>query len=496
MSFRKALRRADRGEAIKLAEAGTTKFQEWSDTDEPGLKIRVRGHSAKWILKFKSSTVTLGPVNRWSVEQARDMCSHIRGMLNSSIDPKPWIDARLAGATAEGAADVVLRRKGKQNNEWTVGTLMERYRDDHVKIGRVVRGKRNAPSVKTLKDVDSARLQEPFVKISNLLLRELDESELENYRNKLAELHGGSASRKGLAYLKAALSWARKHHPAEAGLVGVSQWWRDVANLHTEKTKDRLPSVEDLGMTIALAISARRLPGRSDKTQETSNTTIRALLTIVLTAQRREAIMTTETAELIEDEREGGGWGLLYRPPHVMKSRREHVLPIPPRAMKLIAGTEAVAQPTDSQWLFPATRKSKDGNLNHMDGSSVNKLLERLRGKDATSQEYSMPNLLALAGVEEPNWSPHDARNTFATMVEDWTTRGDAASAVLDHEGTGNQGVSRGAAAITRVAYSQSQRLPLKRIAMEPWCNAIIDAVEAALPKAEQLIESISPSNR
>lgn len=494
MSIRKTLRRADRGEAIKLAEAGTAEFQEWSDIDEPGLKIRVRGKSAKWILKFKTSTVTLGPVNRWSVEQAREMCSHVRAMLKSSINPKPWIDARLAGATAEGAADVVLRRKGKQNNEWTAGKLMERYRDDHIKVGRVVRGKRNAPSAKTLKDVESARLQEPFIRISNLLLRELDESALESYRNKLAELHGGSASRKGLAYLKAALSWARKHHPAEAGLVGVSQWWRDVANLHTEKTKDRLPSVEDLGMTIALAISARSLPGRSIKTQKTSDTTIRALWTMVLTSQRREAIITTEAGELIEDEREGGGWGLLYRPAHVMKSRREHVLPIPPRAMKLIAGTEAVAQPTDSQWLFPATRKSKDGSLNHMDGSSVNKLLERLRGKDETSQEYSMPNLLALAGVEEPNWSPHDARNTFATMVEDWTTRGDAASAVLDHEGTGNQGVSRGAAAITRIAYSQSQRLPLKRIAMEPWCDAIIDAVEAAMPNAEKLIESLPPS--
>lgn len=496
MSFRKALRRADRGEAIKLAEAGTTKFQEWSDTDEPGLKIRVRGQSAKWILKFKSSTVTLGPVNRWSVEQARDMCSHVRAMLKSSIDPKPWVDARLAGATAEGAADVVLRRKGKQNNEWTARKLMERYRDDHIKVGRVVRGKRNAPSAKTLKDVESALLQEPFVKISNLMLRELGESELENYRNKLAELHGGSASRKGLAYLKAALSWARKHHPAEAGLVGVSQWWRDVANLHTEKTKDRLPSVEDLGMSIALAISARRLPGRSDKTQETSDTTIRALWTIVLTAQRREAIMTAETSELIEDEREGGGWGLLYRPPHVMKSRREHVLPIPPRAMKLIAGTQAATHPTGSQWLFPATRKNKDGDINHMDGSSVNKLLDRLRGKDEKSKEYLMPNLLALAGVQEPNWSPHDARNSFATMVEDWTTRGDAASAVLDHEGSGNQGTTRGAAAITRVAYSQSQRLPLKRIAMEPWCNAIIDAVEAAIPNAENLIESLPPNKK
>lgn len=129
-----------------------------------------------------------------------------------------------------------------------------------------------------------------------------------------------------------------------------------------------------------------------------------------------------------------------------------------------------------------------------MDGSSVNKLLDRLRGKDEKSQAYSMPNLLALAGVQEPDWSPHDARNTFATMVEDWTTRGDAASAVLDHEGSGNQGISRGAAAITRVAYSQSQRLPLKRIAMEPWCNAIIDYVEAAIPKAEKLIESLPSS--
>ncbi|KGF67688.1 hypothetical protein LL06_20915 [Hoeflea sp. BAL378] len=418
------------------------------------------------------------------------MGSHIRAMLKSGLDPRPWIDARLAGATVEEAAGVVLRRAGKQNHEWNLLTLMERYRDDHIKVGRIVRGKRRAPSKKTLKDVESAILQQPFVDISALLVRELDERALESYRNKILSLHGGSASRKGLAYVKAALSWARKHHSADAGLVGVSQWWRDVASLHVEKTRDRFPSVEDLGMTIALAEIVRRLPGRSINSR-TSDTTLKALWMMVLTSQRREALISTEVGELIFDERAGDGWGILYRPPHVMKSRREHVLPLPPRAMNIIASSITASRSSGTNWLFPATRKGKNEEINHMDGSSVNKLLERLRGRDEKSQSATMPNLLTLAGIEEPNWSPHDARTTFATMVEDWTTRGDAASAVLDHEGSGSEIVSRGAAAITRTAYSQSQRLALKRIAMEPWCNAIIDAVEEARPRARVLIEKM-----
>lgn len=480
-------------DAIRLAQDGKTRLQEWSDVREQGLRLRVRKYNATWIFKFKDSTVTLGPALRWSVVQARAAASHVRGMLKSGLDPRPWVDARLAGASADEAAGVVLRREGKERNEWTLNVLMERYRDDHIKAGRVIRGQRRPPSANTLNDVEVLMRQQPYLDIAERLVRELDERALETYRNTLAKLHGGSASRKGLAYIKAALTWARKHHPAAAGLVGVAGWWRDVAALHVEQSKTRAPTLEDIGMTIALAEAARRLPGRRIKA-EVSEATLSALWLLAFTAHRREAVVSVERGELIEDVRAGDGWGILYRPPAAMKGRREHALPLPPSAMAILR--PVVNEKSNSAWLFPAARLARDGNEVHLHGSAINKLLERLRGGDEKSRAAGMPDLLTLAGVSVPDWSPHDVRRTFATLVEDWTTRGDAVSAVLDHEGIGAERATqdtaaRSAAAITRTAYSQSQRLLLKRIAMEPWCSAVVTAVDAARPLAAQVVASL-----
>ncbi len=494
MVIRSVLTNPDLVGAIRLAEDGKTKYQEWSDVREAGLKLRVRAYNATWVLKYGAKTVTLGPASRWTVVQARAMASHVRGMLKSGLDPNPWIDARLAGASADEAVAVVLRREGKERNEWTLSELMQRYRDDHVKVGRVVRGQRRPPSANTLNDVEVLMRQQPYVVIAPRLVRELDERTLETYRNDLSKLHGGSASRKGLAYIKAALTWARKHHPAAAGLVGISGWWRDVHALHVEQSKTRAPTLEDIGMTIALAEAARRLPGRRIKA-EVSETTLIALWLLVFTAHRREAVVSVERGELIDDVRAGEGWGILYRPPKVMKGKREHALPMPPAAMSILRSL--IDKPSNSAWLFPAVRAARNGSEVHLHGSAINKLLERLRGSDQMSRAAGMPDLLTLAGVSVPDWSPHDVRRTFATLVEDWTTRGDAVSAVLDHEGIGadraaQDTASRSAAAITRTAYSQSQRLLLKRIAMEPWCDAIVAAVEAARPLARRIVAGLS----
>jgi integrase len=247
-------------------------------------------------------------------------------------------------------------------------------------------------------------------------------------------------------------------------------------------------------MTIALAEATRRFPGRSINAT-INRGTLAALWLLAFTAHRREATVTVARGELIEDVRAGNGWGILYRPPHVMKGRREHVLPLPPSAMAIFR--PIIEEKSDSNWLFPAARRSKDGSKGHLHGSAINKLLLRLRGLDEKGRAADVPDLLTLAGVTVTDWSPHDVRRTLATLVEDWTTRGDAVSAVVDHESLGadratQETAARGAAAITRTAYSQSQRLLLKRIAMEPWCDAVVAAVEAARPLAARIVAGLS----
>ncbi|MCB8828395.1 hypothetical protein LJD47_25625, partial [Escherichia coli] len=78
-----------------------------------------------------------------------------------------------------------------------------------------------------------------------------------------------------------------------------------------------------------------------------------------------------------------------------------------------------------------------------------------------------------LEGIQ--HFSPHDVRRAFATTCSDLKVRGDAISAVLDHAGIEDeigQKVFR-SAEITRLAYDYSQRLPLKREAMEAWTKKL-----------------------
>jgi hypothetical protein len=484
-----------RSQAIHLAEVGSTDHAEWVDEREPGLRIRVRGKTATWLLRFRSHTVTLGPATRWTPLQAREMASYVRGLLRCEIDPRPWIDARAAGATSNEASGVVLNRRAKETREWTIGVLMQRYLDDHIRLGRVVNAERRPPSAKTAKDVEFVIKAEPFSAVSGLFARQFDEVAFEDFRNAMADAHGGSASRKAVAYVRAAMSWARDHHASASGLVGAPIWWAAVKSTHVEKKKERMPSVADLGITLAIAQAMMKTKGSN---RGISASVVAALHFVVLIVQRRAAI-EIEWWHVVEDERAKDGSGILYLPPEAMKSRREHVLPLPPSVMDILRPAIATAKAEGSRWLFPSIRRGRAAADISIDASALNQLLRRLRGVDGASKKRGAVDLLSAAGVRVPTWSPHDVRRTFATVVEDATTRGDAVSAVLDHAQDGGTSSAQDAAAITRAAYSQAQRLPLKKIALDAWVTMLLDAVAAAEPIARDIVSQhweSSPARR
>ena len=163
--------------AKELAEAGTAKWEEWTDIQEPGLRIRVRRYTATWILRFDNQTVTLGPLSKWTPKKARLAAPQIRAMLKSRLDPRPWIDARLAGASADEAAGVALRRKAKEQGAWSMETTLRTYLDDNIRQGRLVRGERRPPAAATARDVEFVLNCQPFQAIAPLLAQELDDRE-------------------------------------------------------------------------------------------------------------------------------------------------------------------------------------------------------------------------------------------------------------------------------------------------------------------------------
>lgn len=477
-------------EALALANAGTASLMDWTDTREVGLRIRVRGRRAVWLLKFRTTSLTLGPVSRWNPREARELASQARGMLRSDIDPRPWLDARMAGAEASEAEAVVLRRRGREASEWTVRDVVSRYVDGHLRQGRVVRGERRPFSPRSVRDVETSVLDAPtFAAIAELLARELDARDLERYRDDVLTRNGGSTSRRNLANVKAALSWAKRHHGSASGLGDVTGWWRDVSATYVERVRSRMPSVRDIGLTLAIADAFERMPGRA-VARGAGRMHVLALKFLVLTAQRRETVCTIRREQVVTDERgDRDGWGILYVPPARMKGRRAHTIPLSPEAMVVVR--EAVELGGESEHLFPARRSARPGADVSIAPAALNRRLAQLRGTDPFGKGRNSPNLLREVGVRVEDWSPHDVRRTFATEIEDATTRGDAVSAVLDHSQSGAKFVDGSsvpdAAAITRIAYSQAQRLPLKRLALEPWAGLVTEAIEEAASTVAEL---------
>ncbi|MER8783336.1 hypothetical protein NKH60_19165 [Mesorhizobium sp. M1006] len=100
--------------------------------------------------------------------------------------------------------------------------------------------------------------------------------------------------------------------------------------------------------------------------------------------------------------------------------------------------------------------------------------IRKLRRKDTVGKKRESVDL--LEGI--PHFSPHDLRRSLTTILTDLKVRGDAASAVLDHSSGTPGEVEFQEADVTRLAYSRSQRIELKREAMEAWTTAVFEAVD------------------
>ncbi len=114
-------------------------------------------------------------------------------------------------------------------------------------------------------------------------------------------------------------------------------------------------------------------------------------------------------------------------------------------------------------------------------------MIARLRGtrtqdkskeKAAPAQLKKPPTRDLLAGL--PVFSPHDLRRSLATILTDLKVRGDATSAILDHVEPVPGAKSFAEAPVTRMVYDQSQKLALKREAMQVWTDTIFEACDKA----------------
>jgi integrase len=343
----------------------------------------------------------------------------------------------------------------------------------------VVKRRRKPPSQHTYTDVAKAFAHPELSALSDRLITTITQKEIETIGETIKANHSQSAHRKFIIYTKAAFRQAGR----KAGLSGLDQvkvpWWLQLETppLETPVREERHLTPDELGLGLAVAEIYRRLPGRT-LGRETSEIALCGLWWLAFTGQRRGAGLAVKKSWVVADPRRQG-WSIVAFPPEVMKSRKPFTLPLPPAVTRLVERARA-ADKRGSMWLFPSDRSMGDVKDPKVNDSILTLLLRRLRGRDQIGRENQLGDL--LEGI--PEFSPHDLRDSLTTGLQDLTVRGDAISAVLDHESLeGGRRFRESEAAITRLAYDHSQQLELKRLALEPWVNLVIDAYETALSR-------------
>jgi integrase len=147
-------------------------------------------------------------------------------------------------------------------------------------------------------------------------------------------------------------------------------------------------------------------------------------------------LTTVRTNELIEARWEeidldAGVWSI---PAERMKMRRDHVVPLVPRAVELLRAVEPLTRRTE--WVFPNRDDSKRP-------ASGNLLLRMWR----------------QIGYPAGGFSPHGVRGTFSTWAHDSGYPTEAIEAQLNH-------VDRN---VTRASYNRSAYMDQRRAMLEAW---------------------------
>jgi len=444
---------------------------------EKGLQLRVQDGTASWVLKFNGSSKSLGKLSEvTTIKAAVERAQNVRAIMKRGENPAEYLKSLAVMKNHDKAAADAESRKARADGAWTWKQLAEAYKTNYLAKPKTTKQGTKPPSEESVKDfVRYTSTPHHEKHLNDVLVRDMTPELIEKVRDLAQGTNGPNAGRKAVQWISGALSWGQKHHKLHTGLGTGFAWWKGVSPGYTPPTRGRYLDLEQIAKVLYLA---ERHRDRSDRLQvkPTSEATIAALWWIVLTAQRTSASMSLLASRVIDDK-DAPGWKIAAFPAEDMKSKRYHALPLPPRVALLLERAR-IGIERDSKWAFPSKKvrrpKSEEIEDLHIHDTTVNLFIRRLRGGDTVGKKRESTDLLA----DIPHFSPHDLRRSLTTILTNMKIRGDAASAVLDHSSGTPGEVEFQEADVTRLAYNRSQRIELKREAMEAWTNGVFDAVE------------------
>lgn len=480
-----------RAQALVAAGKVVGRGMEWADDKAPGLILRAQRTSATWYLKLRTTTLRIGPIATFSLDEARDQATQARLQHKRGENARAALQSYEQSVAAGEDWDLALMASEEAARE-TPSPLSDADRRVHGPwLWRDMIDEFLAAKTKKLKagyrDQYASYLRHAgFHDIEDRPVSTITIADLERCRNAIVRSNTASAAHRSVQQGKEALSWAWRYHAGISGLADCQyEWWQRWSIDYAPGKREHVPTVTDLVRTLLVAEHHRTL-GATE--HATGDGTLGALWALILTGQRTGQLTGTRRARAFPWP-DRPGWVAVNWDGGEMKGGksggRAHSLPVPPEAWAIIerhrAACEVKGEPT-SAYLFPSLRG--DGPVGQ---SALNQLLYRLEGraKDPSKERpgarrkrgstagQPREDLMGRYGIAP--WVPHDVRRTLATFLDE-RRLGGAGSAILAHRAARSEDERERVEHVTRLHYARGQRLPLKAEGMELWVTTVLAA--------------------
>ena len=491
-------------DALEAARQGTETIN-YADARQPGLILRVRGHSISWLVKTRKLSRRLGSPPLMMIRDARSAAAQLHGEIKSG-KLAPIQKTSLPAAVQLSDADA----NEQPQSVWTLADLFLRFEIDRAEP-RIIKNKVRDPAAKTLAEIDLAFRREAWNPYRTMPLDQLSDEHISAALHSIQNAVSPPQARKAMRHVKAALEWASGSLRASAaGLRGVQRWWRLIeldepsGEAATKMVARSRPTANPDFKIEHLAVALTRHDEFCQGQHRVSAAVRWGFWWIALSAARRGAATMIRREDVSRDHPElPSGWSLVKWQAEAMKMRGAFWLPVPPMGSTIMRNAQtgwleemerAGRTNRETVWIFPSntrvtkTGKDRDAPLSEY---ALTTHLACMRGKRGNSKSHR--NLLA----DLPHFTLHSIRGLMASWVTD-TFDDDigAASVMLDHRTVTEREKAEGVSTTTRKFYDTAQRLALKRRVMHAWSDGLIDAYEAAggrtvFPRSDMVTASL-----
>lgn len=360
--------------------------------DGGGLYLQVRDGSRSWILRFmlngKGRYMGLGPFPDVSLAQARKLAAGYRQQLRDGVDP------------IEDRKQKKLELQLAASKSITFGECAERYIEAHRPGWR--NKKHAAQWASTLK-----RYVYPTLGV--LPVQTIDTGRVMKVLDPIWTTKRETATRVRQR-MEAVLDWATARNYRTGD--NPARWRGHLDKLLPKPSKVQAPKHFD-------AVHYDDLPSLFQTVSESSAVSAKALTFLILTAARSGEV---RRASLNEIDLANGIWAI---PAERTKSAKEHRVPLPSKALKLIEGLEHLGDETDGL-LFPNSKGKP------LSDTAMRKYLQEVLGQEGKTV-HGFRSTFRDWAAERTNFPREVAEKALAHVVKDKTEAAYLHGDLLEH---------------------------------------------------------------